>query len=180
MGQYYKVIILAENGVCKKDYIRFYIDLWCGMKLLEHSYLKNDFVNTIEYLLSPNGSFYKSRIVWAGDYADVEKDSNANLYHITDGDDESDKVYRPKPMILEPEYIYIVNHTKKQFIDKTKYLIIHPLPLITAEGNGRGGGDYHGSNEELVGSWARDVISIEKEVPEGFSEFMEKFGQDTF
>jgi hypothetical protein len=178
MGQYYKVVILAENGTTKKDYIRFYIDIWCGMKLLEHSYLKNDFVNTIEYLLSPFGSFYKSRIVWAGDYADVEKDSNMNFYTITDCDDESDKVYRPKRMLLDEEYIYIVNHTKKQFIDKSKYLIINPLPLITAEGNGRGGGDYYGSNEQLIGSWSRDVISIEKEVPDDFSEFTSKFGED--
>lgn len=38
---------------------------------------------------------------------------------------------------------------------------VHPLPLLTAEGNGRGGGDYHEQNPdiELVGTWARDSIS---------------------
>ena len=61
---------------------------------------------------------------------------------------------------------YIVNHDKKQFVDKTKVpkdadgWRIHPLPLLTCEGNGRGGGDYHGKSE-LVGSWARDIISVE-------------------
>jgi hypothetical protein len=66
-----------------------------------------------------------------------------------------------------------VNHTKKVFVDKTKVpesegWRIHPLPLLTAEGNDRGGGDYRYNNEEekeVVGSWARDVISIEKENP---------------
>ena len=80
MGQYYKVIILADNEDNTKEFIRFFIDIWDGLKLIEHSYINSDFLNAIEFLLSPEGSLYKSRIVWAGDYADVEKDSNANLY----------------------------------------------------------------------------------------------------
>ena len=60
---------------------------------------------------------------------------------------------------------YIVNHSKKLFVDKEKLTSnIHPLPLLTCEGNGRGGGDYGGSSE-LVGSWARDVISVERLAP---------------
>jgi hypothetical protein len=66
-------------------------------------------------------------------------------------------------------YKYIVNHTKKQYISKENREI-HPLPLLTAEGNGMGGGDYRGSNEMEVGSWARDCISLEKEIPIGFEE----------
>ena len=42
-------------------------------------------------------------------------------------------------------------------------------------GNGRGGGDYYGENEELVGTWARDVISIEKDKPNGYDEFEDYF-----
>jgi hypothetical protein len=37
---------------------------------------------------------------------------------------------------------------------------IHPLPLLTCEGNGRGGGDYRGESD-LVGRWSRDLISVE-------------------
>ena len=173
MGQYYKVIILADNEDNTKEFIRFFIDIWDGLKLIEHSYINSDFLNAIEFLLSPEGSLYKSRIVWAGDYADHEKDSN-NLYNIANN--EISKEYIPKQVKLDKEYKYIVNHTKKQYIDKSKYINIHPLPLLTAEGNGRGGGDYYGSNEKLVGSWSRNVISIEKEVPEDFSEFTSKFG----
>jgi hypothetical protein len=42
---------------------------------------------------------------------------------------------------------------------------------MTCEGNGRGGGDYRG-DEDYVGSWARDIISVSNVVPEGYSEFM--------
>lgn len=172
MGQYYKIIILAE----KDDFIRFFIEISYGLgqKLTEHSYQNINFLNTIEYLLSPKGSFYKSRIVWSGDYADPEQNTK-NLYHMTE--DERNKEYFPKFTKLEDEYKYIVNHTKKQFIDKSKYKSIHPLPLITAEGNGRGGGDYFGNNEELVGSWSRNIISIEKQIPDDFSEFTEMFDE---
>ena len=40
--------------------------------------------------------------------------------------------------------------------------IYHPLPLLTCEGNSRGGGDYRGQDRQnLLGSWARDSLSIE-------------------
>lgn len=174
MGQYYKVIILAEKDTTNKEYIRFFINIWDGVKLTEHSYLKNPFVNAVEFLLSPLGPLYKSRIVWAGDYADEEDDSE-NLYHLAEN--EISKEYIPKPEKLNQEYKYIVNHTKKQYIDKSKYVLFHPLPLITAEGNGRGGGDYRGSHEDKIGSWSRDVISIEKELLPEYTEIEYKFGE---
>lgn len=71
---------------------------------------------------------------------------------------------------------YIINHTKKEYVDikhvecenpeiwGSKYWFIHPLPLLTCEGCGRGGGDYHQSVEhpsyKYVGAWARDIISV--------------------
>jgi hypothetical protein len=50
---------------------------------------------------------------------------------------------------------------------------MHPLPLLTAEGNGRGGGDIEDA-PPVIGSWARDVISVEETLAsasaEGFQE----------
>jgi hypothetical protein len=49
MGQYYKVIILADN----MEIIRVWITPGaynCGNKLMEHSYLNDNFMNAIEYL----------------------------------------------------------------------------------------------------------------------------------
>ena len=62
------------------------------------------------------------------------------------------------------------------FVDKTKVpdndgWAIHPLPLLTCEGNGRGGGDFYGRRGmKLVGSWARHRISVSNKVPKGYKE----------
>jgi hypothetical protein len=77
---------------------------------------------------------------------------------------------------LQKKYQYILNHTTKQFVDKTKVPIndgwqIHPLPLLTCEGNGRGGGDYLGDNT-IIGTWARHIISVDKQVPEDYTELI--------
>jgi hypothetical protein len=169
MGQYYYPIILNSDGkivvwMCAHNYNN-------GLKLMEHSYLGNNFVSTFEFGLSPEGPHYKSRVVWAGDYADADPDQEKNLYRMCD----------EYTMILPQEkdttiYRYIVNHSKKQFVDKTKVpkqenFALHPLPLLTCEGNGRGGGDYRGESP-LIGSWARDVISVDEVAPEGFEELM--------
>jgi hypothetical protein len=93
MGQYYIAIILGEKGT--KEFIRFAISSFayaCGSKLAEHSYIGNPFVEAVEYLISPNGIFYKSRLVWAGDYADKEPDSNETLYTRGSSDINTEKM----------------------------------------------------------------------------------------
>jgi hypothetical protein len=172
MGQYYIAIILGENQENNKEIIRFYIESFInsGAKLTEHSYIGNPFVSTFEHFLTPEGIFYKSRVVWAGDYADNEKGLDKNLYNIVEEyPDKSFHVITNRKIKSTEDYLYIINHTKKQYINKlhSKY---HPLPLLTAEGNGRGGGDYYGLNENKIGIWARDILSVEKEKPDGFEE----------
>jgi len=182
MGQYFKPIILGEKP---KDGENETVKVWMyshsydnGLKLMEHSYQGNNFVSTFEKELTRRGNHYKSRVVWAGDYADEEpgvkvisegKEYDANLYSLCNDESEI------KPKVAKTDdYPFIVNHTKKQFVDKNKVpeiqdwegVKIHPLPLLTSEGNGQGGGDFRGEDEnEIIGSWARDVISIEKESP---------------
>ena len=169
MGQYYYPIILNSDGkivvwMCAHNYNN-------GLKLMEHSYLGNNFVSTFEFGLSPEGPHYKSRVVWAGDYADKELDQEKNLYQMCD------EYTMISPQVKETKmYRYIINHSKKQFVDKTKApkqenFALHPLPLLTCEGNGRGGGDYRGESP-LIGSWARDIISVEEVAPEGFEELV--------
>jgi hypothetical protein len=173
MGQYYLAIILGEEGQ-KPEIIRIYMTPFnCGMKLTEHSYLTNNFVNTFESLLAPDGIFYKSRIVWAGDYADNEVGQEENLHQIAFNQPNKDFTTKYQALTLEKNQ-YIINHTKKQYVDKTKNNY-HPLPLLTCEGNGRGGGDYYDSNKDQIGIWARDVISSEKEKPEGYKELIISF-----
>ena len=199
MGQYYKPVILKED---KKTPIGFAYshDFGSGLKLMEHSWMKNDFVGFIESLLTKDMAFHKSPIVWAGDYADEEpfesipkkvvdalvKDgyeleevqkNGANLYSIAYH--SAVKLQSTTNMVLKSkDKRYLVNHDKKVFVDKTKVpkdsdgWQIHPLPLLTCEGNGRGGGDYRGDST-LVGSWARDVISVEglkSDIPKDYTE----------
>jgi hypothetical protein len=182
MGQYYMAIILGEKPTDENntEIIRAFMEVFdSGMKLMEHSYILNPFVNTFEYQLTKNGMFYKSRVVWAGDYADNEQGLDINLYRITNDfpDKNLTTKLRNEDIKSTNDYPYIINHSKKLFVDKQKHTSIHPLPLLTAEGNGRGGGDYRGSKIELIGTWARDVLSVEKEKPTDYEELVCNFAE---
>jgi hypothetical protein len=175
MGQYYVAIILAEKVDGQKEFVRVWLssyDYANGAKLTEHSYTKNEYMNAVEYALSENGPFYRSRLVWAGDYADNEAGSDENLHRRC----QSKPSYQPMVPPNQPTNRYIVNHTLKEYVDKQgRYF--HPLSLLTAEGNGRGGGDYSGSCEDLVGRWARHIISVEQEAPSDYTELAAEFGR---
>ena len=171
MGQYYKPCILQDDAKTIKAWANSH-DYNNGLKLMEHSYIKNTFVGAIEKQLTPHGSWYKSKIVWAGDYADNDE-GDVNLY---DKADESTK-FVPPAGLVDKSYKYLINHSKRLFVNKTKIKSIpdwkgakiHPLPLLTCEGNGRGGGDFKGEHH-LIGSWARDIISVEAVKPLNYEE----------
>ena len=182
MGQYYLAIILGnqpETDDDEQEVIRYVLSPFgCGSKLMEHSYLDNGFVFKVEQLIGKGGMFYKSRVVWAGDYADKEKNDDHNLYaYATDYHTQTGNISFP----TNPTYYrYIVNHTKKEYVDKDRLSNeIHPLPLLVCEGNQRGGGDYWGKNSDLCGSWARDVISVENTKPsDKYSELVCNFSEE--
>lgn len=179
MGQYYKPAILAKN---KKTVVKWMYswDFECGLKLMEHSWVENDFVKTFESLIKDN----PQRIVWGGDYADECKGLKTNVYSrctienkVPKPDKYSDEVYSVS--VLDSRFV--INHTTKVYIDKVNVpdnngWRIHPLPLLTCEGNGRGGGDYRSENGvDYVGTWARDLISVSKTKPEGYKEITPNF-----
>ena len=76
-----------------------------------------------------------------------------------------------------------MNHSKYLYVDKKKVQDIngiHPLPILTSSGNGKGEGDYVCNNEEkqsYVGSWAGDELSVERSipVPECYQEIIPNF-----
>lgn len=76
------------------------------------------------------------------------------------------------------EKAYAVNLSDDTYVDLGRYakehayqdVMIDPLLLLLANGNGRGGGDYHGCNEDLVGAWAGSQITMTLKPPTGFSE----------
>jgi hypothetical protein len=178
MGQYYLVVILDDSGKIIRTW--FPQEYGGGIKLMEHSYFFSNYIRAVEFMLSPDGMFCKSALVWAGDYADNEDGSAENLYAMAF--EMWDKACYKVKLIDTSMYRYIINHTKKLYVDKnhSEKLCdgIHPLPLLTVEGNGRGGGDYSGSRLDLVGTWARDLISVEKELPAvGFTELVCDFSE---
>lgn len=178
MGQGYNAVILDESGKIVRTWLNPH-NYGNGYKLMEHSYIGNNFMAVVESLLSPEGMFYKCRLVWAGDYADNEDGVDKNLYTVV-MDDCGAKESVGLARTDMSSYRYIVNHTKKLYVDKNLEFEdnIHPLSLLTAEGNGRGGGDYRGPSEELVGTWARDVVSVETTLPDGFTELECPFAEE--
>lgn len=174
MGQYYKPIILKDDTNEVEGWLYSH-DFDNGLKLMEHSWMKNNFVRAVESLLLKT----PKRIVWAGDYAD-EEDTGKSLYCSCEDSTNINRSNISDDVSVD-EWIninrYIVNHTKKEYVDKLEVpggddgWRVHPLPLLTCEGNGRGGGDYRGESE-LIGCWARDLISVESNLEE-FKDYKE-------
>lgn len=174
MGQYYKPCLLDRRHKTIVKGWMYSHRYGSGLKLTEHSWMKNDFVGAFEKMLVKN----PQRVCWAGDYADEWH--GINLYRRCD--ENENKEMKPKGKVVDHRiFRYVVNHSKKQYVDKLKMIdkdgwIMHPLPLLTADGNGQGGGDY--SNKKglkFVGAWKKDIISIERRPPMGFKEIKPQF-----
>lgn len=168
MGQYYTPIIQRKN-----KYEGFYAHHYNnGLKLMEHSYIGNSFVETVAKELLHN----KGRLAWVGDYAEPEDVKNELASNFIEKEREFGNTNKySKPIVVNDNencvLLLLINHSKKVFVDMRKYLrlakedemglIVHPLPLLTAIGNGKGGGDYHANTcREMIGSWACDEIEI--------------------
>ena len=93
--------------------------------------------------------------------------------------------YEFKCLVPLKETRYLVNHTKKEYVDKNKTpnndgWRVHPLPLLTCDFcNGRGGGDFNGTDpNNLVSRWTRnliEVVSTKKKIPKGYTEIKPNF-----
>lgn len=187
MGQYYRGVILTpdkENviaSVCPYTHDN-------GAKLMEHSYVGNWYVQCYEQMLSK--LYFGNVFVWVGDYADNNvlydkakqycedwAKNNAASYGWELGNN-IDIYYEKFDYIENPKFNYIVNLDKKQYVKIPQYnkgeWIIHPLPLLCADGNGRGGGDYHrGSDMDKVGIWAYDRIGVLDKLTDAYNDFTE-------
>jgi len=192
MGQYYKPIVLKQNWKEEEQPIAGTLspyDYGNGAKLMEHSYVGNGFVEAAMRMIEHIGQGKAVPFVWCGDYADPVDTPN---HHVTKGEDgypvggidlyscacawlgedRNSKEYEDLKNTLQnvstDEKCYIINETKKQFARIPDYeedkWYIHPLPILCADGNGRGGGDYGyyyaPQNMNLVGTWAHDEIRL--------------------
>lgn len=174
MGQYYKPINLDdERWLYSHDYDS-------GLKLMEHSWIGNEFVGTVMSLMIKGGDWFRKRIVWAGDYYgpdDVPADGPEEIDYYRQCDEDLSFIkIKPTECMnkMMQRSVKLVNHTKKLYVRYDEMIefdgwIVNPLPLLTACGNGRGGGDYREQypDYDKVGIWAGDVLSIELAVPKG-------------
>ena len=201
MGQYYYPTILREKN--KRFYSEeFYShDYDNGLKLTEHSYCGNHFVETImAQLLNKPG-----RLAWIGDYHSdgdfaelnpdlpeiIEKKFYAHYKCFTSSGNadyctgKHVRYYNKPEEVKERQGRFILNHDKKCYIDMEEYeknnltctedndWHFHPIPLLTAVGNGRGGGDFSGIGEKDVGRWAGDLLEVRNAKPNGYRDVTE-------
>lgn len=181
MGQYYTAYLKDNNG---KETV---INSWAyrnAAKLTEHSWIGNTFVDVVCNLITDN----PHEIAWVGDYADsvlknfTDKKNIKELERIFELNRElannKDKPILIKNIRRKMRRGYLINVTQGIYIDLKKYYkenytkfmdsALNPLPLLTAVGNGQGGGDYYGINEDYIGSWAFDKIMYSETKPEDY------------
>lgn len=195
MGQYYRQLIgnkdgkviavhdcggVLPNGKADRN----------GWKLMEHSWLGNDFVNGICKKMYNN----PLRIAWVGDYANEVGDFDFDIPSkpsIPDYYDAWGDLVIPIVVYEDPNFSivdkFLLNHDKREYIEISEdaYLwnsmpqessplpwTIHPLPLLTAIGNDRGGGDFHEGNigYDYVGAWAWDLLEVADGAPMEYEE----------
>jgi hypothetical protein len=183
MGQYFIAVNVNTLEFC---YSRDYDN---GSKMMDHNYMGNRYVGAVMKLLSKNQPWYKCKLCWAGDYAKKKQEDffpgDAVLTLVskmTNGEDTNlyDQIINTGKKIIVKSMSpkiekkrFILNHSKMLYIDCSKIkeaedgFTVHPLPILCSDGNGQGGGDYHGFNEELAGDWCGDVISVENTKPAG-------------
>ena len=169
MKQYYRpTVSIKENNIEVVWHFRSF-DYNEGAKLMEHSYFQNMLVGAVEKFLAENKDL-KPRCAWMGDYGDEISMGDTKVIF-----DSGETMKEPITIDVEgferaTMYGYLINVSKHEYIDISHYLtdcgkdgelicdIIHPLPILTAVGNGLSGGDYEGICMEYVGVWAGDII----------------------
>lgn len=181
MAQYFIAVIQAtkineKRKLVKKQFVikPFY------SRLVGHS-LTIDFeprlVTNLMHQLYVEG--WSTQLVWLGDYHQ-ENFGCKKLYEklrnkVTPYEIKSEKYIKFKGVgefSIEKNYRYLINSEKCEYIDFKKYLIdgnldnlFHPLPMLTADGNGKGNGDYYNQeNWRDVGRWKYDTIIVSDEL----------------
>lgn len=171
MGQYYKGVIRDEN-----NNVKFSLESWTlnnGAKIMEHSWLRNEYVSAYMNFLQDNP--YK--VVWAGDYADENpKCTTADLWNTYEVPRDLSLVDNKYKKSLR----YIINESKGVYVnlahcpEDSDGWTIHPLPLLTSNSGDFGGGDYRGENKHY-GTWCDDIIRTTTQKPKDYQEIRPDF-----
>lgn len=171
MGQYYMPVIQEE----KKLYRVYSHDFHNGFKLTEHSYIGNDFVNVVCNYIVEN----PVNLWWCGDYAEEgdfkNKKEFKRIYGYGWNGEENGRTTIPEPNIDFDwsKQWYFVNVSKREFVKmpvrkQGEYdWTYNCVSLLTAVGNGRGGGDYRRKDMlSVVGCWSGDLVYLTLKEPD--------------
>lgn len=204
MGQYYSPQIFKSNKPMSEETLlaSFYChEYGQGLKLTEHSFFTNP---VVEAVIACVCSFGKARVAWVGDYSDdiTRKKETYSLYH---HNHERLNIHPYQAPKMPKGLVWMINQTKKECVNletypkyfkATRYSLgennclvekkeisnmLHPLPLLTCMGNGRGGGDYYDKywgteTADYVGRWAGDIITFsDKEPNDNYTEIEPRF-----
>lgn len=204
MGQYYKLLCVnRREKLSKDDYgAKLMESAWAGNDLTTSLYYML-MRNWSEKIVVNIGDYADTDKDWAVLVNKLSKRFKINSYpeyldetktykSLHNTADDYKKVER-KPTIKRKDLgrIYGLNLDKKEFVDlnvlpvtdvykyeggETVYAV-EPISLLTAMGNGLGGGDYHTEDESTpyVGSWAGDRISVSHFIPDGYTEIVPNF-----
>ena len=85
MGQYYKPVFLNEKN--KPVSFVYSHDFASGLKIMEHSWVGNKFVQFVERQLIGN----PTKLVWAGDYAEKEDPKTISDFQLKQIADETNE-----------------------------------------------------------------------------------------
>lgn len=208
MGQYFKYGLSNGKEAISATFA----------KMTEHSYIFNEAVSMLYYLLADEsykdklnvkigellGAWRNKKVYHCGDYSE-KKVGKKDLYEVMCAKAEAfmchlqqdilgrivssgsrfnapDDVFADSlERLFEGMPLYVLNHTKKVFIDVRAQIFIHrvlesekpgevygmfdPLSLLLVETDGSGGGDYGSEYEEWVGTWSGDKIEVVSSLP---------------
>lgn len=184
MGQYYRAVMGNTLGTKFMVFDRTVDGEYTMAKLMEHAWWDNPFVNSFSEKLYESNR----RVLWVGDYANEPDDFKfSSIAHVPAPCYEKvwgDGVLLGKSFSTDftLDNRFLIDYDTKQYVDLNEYKAasadshgwsIHPIPLLTAVGNDRGGGDFHegGVGYEHVGKWAWHLLTIRDYVPKSYTKF---------
>ena len=139
-----------------------------GLKLMEHSYLENDYCMAIEVMLMKE----PSPLVWLCDYHETSN-TTALTWENTSEEDVSASIIK-EIEVLKTKHRFIINVDKNLYFSTKELMdlstnednwVIHPLPLLTnSDFVSGGGGDYHDTLDWRT-AWCGNNISVSFEEP---------------